>query len=104
MSLKLKIRGGTLSDKRLCDSCKYGNIINGSNGQEIVLCSRMGDGIYREALPFKVVECTMYKNNLHKELYELEEVGWVLEVKKGEVIGFRKPGKEERLILEKSVG
>ena len=42
-----------------------------------------------------VVECTRYSFRYDEVPHEMKQIGWVLEVKKGRVIGFKSPKVQE---------
>lgn len=110
MSLQFKIKDGHRPDIRLCDSCRHGVIIRGAQqGQEAVHCHSIpfvhAWGSLRHGVsetigclvPFRVVECSNYRNKLDMADWEAAKIGWVLEVKAGKVLGFRPPiPKEEK--------
>lgn len=90
--IQLKVHGGTLPDKRLCDSCRWSQVMKHSDGTERVACFANGNGL---EIHHKVVECNDYANRTHKMQYELEKIGWVLDVKGKTILGFKPPNKKD---------
>lgn len=89
--MRLKVHDGTRPDVRLCDTCQHSVIVKGpQQGQEIVVCSFESLG----RLPFPVVECSMYSMKGAMSEWDAKQIGWVLEVKAGKVVGFKPPKKE----------
>jgi hypothetical protein len=93
MGMRLRVlRDGTRPDKRLCDGCRYGQITKGpGQGDEIVICRRNDPS---RLMNFPVVECSGYSKLGEMDEWDAKQIGWVLEVKKGVVIGFKPPKKE----------
>lgn len=92
MSVRLRVKDGTRPDKRLCDTCQNSTIIKGpQQGQEAVLCSSM-PSLYGH-IPFPIVECSGYLAKGEMQEWEAKQIGWVLEVKAGKVMGFKPPTK-----------
>lgn len=93
--MSFKILDGTRPDKRLCDSCRCAMIIKGSQqGQEVLWCSQLG--LHGSIVPFRVVECNEYDSKTSMSKYEMEKIGWVMEVKNGKHLGFKPPQKENK--------
>ena len=63
-----------------------------SDGSERILCFANGNGFEVED---KVVECTQYANKTQKSLYDLKEIGWVLNMKGKTILGFKPPNKKD---------
>lgn len=91
--LRLRVlKDGTRPDRRLCDSCERGFIAKGpQQGQEIVVCYAVQEGT---RLRFPVVECSGYTPKGQMSDWTAKQIGWVLEVKAGKVLGFKPPKKE----------
>lgn len=91
--MSLKIQDGTRPDIRLCDSCRYAQIVKGSQqGQEIVYCNDSGN---EKIMPFKIVQCNSYVDKKGMTKHEAKDIGWVIEIKNGKYLGF-KPPKENK--------
>ena len=83
-----KVIGGTPKDINLCDSCSNFQLTRFQGGSEIRLCHvTMGEPL---RIPDSVSECSRHHDKGYEALYELEGKAWVLEVKKGRTIGFKK--------------
>lgn len=92
--MSFTIKEGTRPTKRLCDTCTYSHIIKGpQQGQEEVYCSNRSSRI---PLPFPVVECSYYSLKGSMDEYDVKQIGWILEVKAGKVLGFKPPSKDDK--------
>lgn len=98
--LKLKIRNGTRSGKRLCDTCSHGQIMRGeAESEEIVLCN-----FSDMQVPIKVVECSNYEDKLATPLHEMKALAWMVRTDKtGHQIGFVSPERWRALVRAKEV-
>lgn len=92
--MRLKVINGTLRDERLCDTCRFATIMKFSNGQERVFCEVAA---VNEALEItgRVVECNGYRNKSEKTMREFNEIGWVLQTKGKQILGFKPPEKKD---------
>lgn len=79
MDFNLKFSGA----KTKCSTCNY-SFIYSTVRDTVVECHYGKDKIMREP----VVECSSYEEKNSQSLYEMKEKAWILEVKKGRVIGF----------------
>ena len=77
----------------LCRKCKHSQVIEFNNGSEEIYCMAMPE---TKRLTKAVQTCNQYSNVMQKDEYELRQIAWILEVNKGQVIGFRKPRNERR--------
>lgn len=94
MSVRLKVKDGTRPDKRLCDTCRSSTVLKGpQQGQEKVYCAQLGLNSAFET-PFHVVECSGYNPKGSISEWEAKQIGWVLEVNGGKIMGFKPPKKE----------
>jgi hypothetical protein len=76
-------------DRGLCATCNSGMVREGDRFTEAeIFCS-----VSRTAgrVPFLVRACSDYTAKNAPDKWEMEQIAWVLEVKKGRVIGFRPP-------------
>jgi hypothetical protein len=72
----------------LCQSCKESQIIVDHMGRSRVICH---EGMQPREMRMPVARCSRYSQEGRMADWEAEKIGWVLEVKKGVIIGFRKP-------------
>ena len=86
----LKIRNGTRSGKRLCDTCDHGHIMKSdAESGEFVRCGYIDDYVL-----IRVVECTNYTDKSIPGLHELKAIAWHLRTDtSGQKIGFISPEK-----------
>lgn len=90
--MSFTVRDGTRPTKRLCDMCRYARILKGpQQGHERVLCTAGVDSV---ELTFPVVQCNTYCEIGAMSDWEAKQIGWVLEVKAGRVMGFKPPERE----------
>lgn len=90
----LKMTDKTRSSVRLCDTCVHSRIIKGPQQyQEEVHCH---EGGHPSRIIFPVVECNMYKRMGELDEWDAKQIGWVLEVKAGKVLGFKPPSKDDK--------
>jgi hypothetical protein len=68
------------SKPSLCDNCRFSLIVNGSNGEKIVSCSRLP--YENSTIRMKVVQCNKYMEVNRQTLEEMEKVAWLLGTKK----------------------
>jgi hypothetical protein len=72
--------------KNLCETCERGCVVKGQTlNQEMIRC-----GYLDSLMPFRVAECSRFKNRTEKDIYELTQIAWLIDNKKGN-IGFVKP-------------
>jgi hypothetical protein len=80
----------------LCSKCKYSVIAKGESfKQRIVYCRE-----FDSRVNFEVEKCSEFKGKLEKSIWDMQREAWVLEVRKGRVIGFMSPTEAR----EKKVG
>jgi hypothetical protein len=72
----------------LCYSCEEAQVMTDPQGREVILCHV---GMRSVRLPAPMKECSRYDPTGVLKQYEAEKIGWVLEMRKGQVIGFRPP-------------
>lgn len=82
------------NDLDLCATCRYGHKIQGAQqSQRVVLCSAHAPGV---RIPFPVVDCNKYIGVKELAKWEAEDMGWLLEVKSGQVVGFMSPAAQRK--------
>ena len=81
--MRLNIKVG--SEAGLCGSCRHSHIVRTVKGLTIDC-----DAGQPRRIPAPVLECNLHSAEGHSR-HEMERLGWVLEVKKGEIIGFKPP-------------
>jgi hypothetical protein len=75
-------------DRGLCGTCRSAHIRDGDRFADTqIFCNEMPG----ERVRFLVRSCSEYARKNEQDRYEMEQIAWVLEVKKGRVIGFRPP-------------
>lgn len=78
----------------LCHKCQHSTIVTLKSGSTIYYCS---DFSVRLSSP--AVECSSFQEE-GKSKWEMERIAWILEVKKGKVVGFVAPNPKKRGTLE----
>ena len=80
------VQSGTRSGPFLCDTCRYSQVTRGEQeNQEDYHCSQ-----FDKPILYKIVECSKYLLRGSMALYEMNDIAFVLEQKKGKV-GFVSP-------------
>jgi hypothetical protein len=87
MNFKIKDSG-----KTLCRSCTHSFVTTDERGTERTLCHYSGELI---SIKTRIVKCNQYESVNMLSEWKATQIGWVLEVKKGEVIGFKPPKRNE---------
>jgi hypothetical protein len=74
----------------LCERCEQGHVMR-TERKTISWCHCVDQFVEG------VKECNSFREQSDASPpYRMEKIGWVLEVKKGVIVGFRPPGKEEK--------
>lgn len=78
-----------MTDKNLCDSCKFAKVLTGES-RTLRFCSRMsGDfGTANFAVDFPIYKCTEYEKRGTLALHEMQEVALYLSPNPKNQIGF----------------
>lgn len=78
-------------ESNLCRTCTYAHVITDHRDRTTTLCGR-----YKRAIQITapVTQCSVYNAMNKMPEYEANRLGWVLEVKKGHVVGFKPPKQE----------
>lgn len=95
VSLRLRVRVREGAARGLCGTCAHAHIFTDTRERQTVLC-RYYDGslsAFRVRAPLQ--ECSKYERLGEMDQYAAEQIGWVLEVKNGRVVGFQPPKKKE---------
>ena len=74
----------------LCDSCRNATIAKMADESHIMRCSE-----FERFLKGKIIECNEYQPVGRLSDYEMEDKAWILEVKKGRILGFKPPEQSE---------
>lgn len=79
--MKLKMLGGTRSEKPLCGSCSHVHIRRGSAiDQEMFFCGRFYE--HPLPLPYPIVECNDYNDASLPSLHSMREIALFISVDK----------------------
>jgi hypothetical protein len=79
------------NESGLCGTCRHAFITRGDGlSQHVIICERIHPA---PEVRFIVRTCSDYQERNKPSEYDMEKIGWVLEVKGGKVIGFRPPKK-----------
>lgn len=87
-------------DFGLCGTCENGHVRRGDRYWDVQI--QCGEA---SRLPVRrlVRSCSAYVQRNALEKYELEQMAWVLEVKRGKPIGFRPPGKDRAIPMSEDI-
>lgn len=89
MAISLTVRKGTaVGQQSLCRTCRHAHIQLGySESDEEIRCGYFNEG--PRLVPFAVSNCTDYLSKLLPTLREMEEMAFVIDLKKGnQIAGF----------------
>jgi hypothetical protein len=79
------------TDLGICALCKSGTIVEGeTEGQRVFECSALGERAVR-LIRWPVRRCTEFEEKGSQDLYQLHQMAWILETRKGKPIGFISP-------------
>lgn len=78
-------------DVGLCGKCRYSHIASDGNRIEAWCSFPMND----RRIKFRVEECNEFADRTSKSQHEFEEIGWVLEMSKGQIKGFAPPKRSD---------
>lgn len=83
MSISLTVRNGTaVGQESLCRTCRHAHIQRGySESEEEIRCGYLYEA--PRLVPFAVSHCTDYLSKLLPTLHEMEEMAFVIDLKKG---------------------
>jgi hypothetical protein len=84
----IKIHDGTpIGNRSLCQSCTNCTHIKGyAPSQEIIICQAVFENPMR--MTFPVYECNSYYKQTDTKLKDMEKDAWILNIKRGRVMGF----------------
>lgn len=86
MKVNIRFRDGIASG--VCGGCENFSLMVDQRGREMAICAYHYPTI-RITRPLKF--CTDFQAKGTQDRHEMEKTAWILEVKKGKVIGFRPP-------------
>jgi hypothetical protein len=70
--IRINVKGGTLADKFLCESCQYATIMRGPSMKETaVRCSATEGPAF--TVPFRVVQCNGYRETDSTDLRRMKD-------------------------------
>jgi hypothetical protein len=72
----------------LCGRCENGQVMRSEFGHEETWCFNSHPA---RTIRFPVTSCNEYRREGEMTEYDAKQIGWVLEVKAGKVIGFKPP-------------
>lgn len=84
------------SRQALCDTCRYSQIVRGSNGEQLIACRQLTRGGDVAPVKFKVTECSAYISVNGQELWEMRDIAWLLGTKK--IVGLAGGTSDETVI------
>lgn len=87
----LRDRVSNIGQHELCGSCRHSLIIKNSVGTNYFCLP--GSNPIKLAAP--ATECNNYESANLATKYEMVDLAWVLEIKKGKIIGFNPPKLKE---------
>jgi len=77
----------------LCVRCAYFTVIESDYGTLFSRCSRCNPKSFRPTKMKPTTKCSDYWNRAYYNFFELQQMAWLIDVKKGNV-GFIKPDNE----------
>lgn len=81
----IKVRNGTpKTATSLCISCRHATVIKGSNFQYMIRCHQI-----EKTIDFPVSECSTYDNKAHPQMYQMEEIAWIVQTRNRGPAGFK---------------
>lgn len=88
--VRMNVREGVA--RGLCGTCEHAHIVADDRGKQTVRC----DVVYAGAVVINrpIAQCNMHAEKNVMDRRRAEEMGWVLEVKAGRVVGFKPPTKK----------
>jgi hypothetical protein len=98
---RMKIAEGVA--RGLCGNCVAASIRMFDSGEQQVICSSFTNGRRTDRnVPRVVVECSEHSPKGQQSKQEMQQIAWIIEVKRGQVAGFLDPkaAKEAGLLKE----
>ena len=77
--------------KGLCHGCRKSHITKDDRGESLTTC--IANSSQPRVIRRPIVECDRHEEMGTISNWEAEKIAWILEVKKGQVIGFKPPEK-----------
>ena len=90
MRINIKFKDGVAGG--LCGSCQHSHVMIDRRDHEAVVCEWLHPH-WRIVRPLR--HCNNYQAKGAQDKHEMEKVAWILEIKKGAVIGFRPPSEKK---------
>lgn len=87
----VRVRAKIEGAKTLCKQCEHSVCRTFDNNHEDVECTVFKS----KSLRRPVIECSTFLAKGSQSLWDMEQKAWVLEVKKGRPMGFKRPGDKE---------
>ena len=81
-------------DYGLCGSCKHSHCLRTAKGKTFIQCEMLKAPANNITEP--VESCSEFDEHGTMARWELEQIAWVLEVKKGKTIGFVSPAERSK--------
>lgn len=91
MRVRVNIAEGV--SRGICGTCMSAQIIVDDSGHETVFCHQFMDKPF--SVPRPVLTCSRHISRTDMTLHEAKDLGWVLNVRGGRVIGFEPPTREK---------
>lgn len=85
--IKIKVKDEI---KSLCDTCEYGLAPRNHDGKKLFTRCIVSSG-KAIVISDDVKSCSTYKCEFLSPSYEITSIAWILEVKRGKIIGFKSP-------------
>lgn len=76
----------------ICRSCRSSQVMTDIKGREVTVCHNIHPS---QQIPFPLLECNSFEEVGKMTQYEAEKVGWVLETKGTQIIGFKPPQQDK---------
>jgi len=76
----------------MCVSCSHSHVYENDLGEEYIIC-RIDDR--RVPMRRSIVRCDSYTEFAGMDEWKAERIGWVLQIDKGRVIGFKRPKRDK---------
>lgn len=85
--MRLNIKQQTDVEVDLCRTCRYATLVEGAAAtQRLKRCSQLDARV-----PFPVANCNEWQDRRSSNLWEMQQIAWVVEVKGNRPIGFLNP-------------
>ena len=72
VNIRIDVKGGTLADKFLCESCQFATVMRGGSMKEVqVRCSSLDGPAF--PVPFRIVQCNRYAEKDSTDLRRMKD-------------------------------